>query len=213
MSEYQYYEFQAIDEPLNARQMAELRALSTRAEITPTSFTNEYHFGDFRGDPEKVLEKYFDAFFYFANWGTHTLMFRLPAELVNVAELKPYCDGEVVTLKEAGKYVLLEFQSRDEGGDYYDEDEPSLASLISLRTDILAGDLRCLYLGWLAGMDFRDEDDDSAEPPVPPGMRKLSVSLEAFADFMRVDSDLLEVAAEADAATAPAEPTEKDLAA
>jgi hypothetical protein len=215
MSEYQYYEFQAIDNPLNERQMAELRALSTRAEITPTSFTNKYHFGDFRGAPEKVLEKYFDAFFYFANWGTHTLMFRLPAELVNVAELRPYCDGEVVSLKETGKYVLLEFVSQDEGGEFYGEKDPSLASMITLRTDILAGDLRCLYLGWLAGVDYayRDEDDDSAEPPVPPGMRKRSASLDAFADFMRVDADLLEVATEADAAAAPAEPTEQDLAA
>jgi len=32
MSEYQYYEFLAIDRPLTADEMAELRALSTRAE-------------------------------------------------------------------------------------------------------------------------------------------------------------------------------------
>ena len=40
MSEYQYYEFQAIDRPLTQQQMAELRAVSTRARITATSFTN-----------------------------------------------------------------------------------------------------------------------------------------------------------------------------
>src|SRR6478672_5663909 len=51
MSEYQYYEFQAIDKPLTKQQMAELRAISTRAEITPTRFTNEYNFGSFKGDP------------------------------------------------------------------------------------------------------------------------------------------------------------------
>ena len=49
MSEYQYYEFQTVDQPLSERQMSELRQLSTRAEITTTSFTNEYHWGDFRG--------------------------------------------------------------------------------------------------------------------------------------------------------------------
>src|SRR5687767_6698097 len=43
MSEYQYYEFRAVDAPLTAKQMRELRAISTRAEITPTRFTNEYH--------------------------------------------------------------------------------------------------------------------------------------------------------------------------
>ncbi len=36
MSEYQYYEFVAIDRPLSKGEMADLRALSTRAEITPT---------------------------------------------------------------------------------------------------------------------------------------------------------------------------------
>ncbi len=40
MSEYQYYEFIAINEPLTPKQMAELRAYSSssRANITPTSF-------------------------------------------------------------------------------------------------------------------------------------------------------------------------------
>ena len=34
MSEYQYYEFRAIDRPLDEDERDELRALSTRAEIT-----------------------------------------------------------------------------------------------------------------------------------------------------------------------------------
>ena len=38
MSEYQYYEFAAIDRPLTHEQMTRLRALSTRATITPTAF-------------------------------------------------------------------------------------------------------------------------------------------------------------------------------
>ena len=42
MSEYQYYEFIAIDEPLTPKQMAELRSRSSRANIAPTSFVNDY---------------------------------------------------------------------------------------------------------------------------------------------------------------------------
>jgi hypothetical protein len=49
MSEYQYYEFRTVDHPLNERQMRELRAVSRRAVITPTSFVNEYDWGDFKG--------------------------------------------------------------------------------------------------------------------------------------------------------------------
>ena len=35
MSEYQYYEFLAIDRPLTKDEIGELRKLSTRATITP----------------------------------------------------------------------------------------------------------------------------------------------------------------------------------
>jgi hypothetical protein len=42
MSEYQYYEFQAIDRPLNAVDREALRALSERARITANSLTNAY---------------------------------------------------------------------------------------------------------------------------------------------------------------------------
>ena len=79
VGEYQYYEFLAVDRPLKADQLDALRALSTRAEITSTTFVNTYHWGDFRGDPRALMEGYFDAFLYTANWGTRRLMVRLPA--------------------------------------------------------------------------------------------------------------------------------------
>ena len=47
MSEYQYYEFQAIDRPLDEADRRALRAISTRARITATSFTNTYEWGDY----------------------------------------------------------------------------------------------------------------------------------------------------------------------
>lgn len=42
LSEYQWYELVALDRPLMAKQMAELRAISTRADTTPTRFWIEY---------------------------------------------------------------------------------------------------------------------------------------------------------------------------
>src|SRR5215213_4563482 len=62
MSEYQYYEFLAIDHPLTPDQMAELRAISKRARITPTQFVNLYSYGDFKGDPLQLMGQCFDAF-------------------------------------------------------------------------------------------------------------------------------------------------------
>ena len=60
MSEYQYYEFLAIDRTLNIHEMSELRGISTRASITPTHFKNIYNFGDLKADPLKMLVRYFD---------------------------------------------------------------------------------------------------------------------------------------------------------
>ena len=63
MSEYQYYEFLAIDRPLTSKERDAIRQFSTRAEISSTSFTNEYHWGNFKGDPQprmlRMRSKYF----------------------------------------------------------------------------------------------------------------------------------------------------------
>jgi hypothetical protein len=74
VSEYQYYEFRALDRRLTAEQQQRLRSLSSRAEISATRLANEYSFGDFRGDPGRLLEEYFDAYLYAANWGTRGLV-------------------------------------------------------------------------------------------------------------------------------------------
>ena len=87
MSEYQCYEFLAIDTPLSPKQQGELRDISTRAEISSTRFWNEYQWGDLKADPGKLLLKYFDVHHYFANWGSRVLMVRLPAAQVDLAKL------------------------------------------------------------------------------------------------------------------------------
>ena len=213
MSEYQYYEFQAIDRPLTSRQMGELRKLSTRAEITPTSFTNEYHWGDFRGNPRRMMEQYFDAFFYYANWGTHWFMLRLPKKLVDVKAIKQYGADDHLDVWTKGDFVLLDFQSEDESGEWYgDEGESGLASLIPLRADLLNGDLRALYLGWLAAAQDGVLEADDVEPPVPPGLQRLSASLKSLAEFLRIDDKLLKAAAKAGPAEAASQPAKKELA-
>jgi hypothetical protein len=78
MSEYQYYEFRTIDRPLTETEIDALGSISTRAEITSTSFTNHYEWCDLKADPLRLLEKYFDAFVYVANWGARRFWLRLP---------------------------------------------------------------------------------------------------------------------------------------
>ena len=91
MSEYQYYEFRAVDRPLGTAQLEHLSNLSTRAAISPTSFVNTYQWGDFKGDPNRLMEQMFDAFLYFANWGTRRFILRLPNSLASLTRIEPYC--------------------------------------------------------------------------------------------------------------------------
>jgi hypothetical protein len=103
VSEYQYYEFQALDKPLTKQQQKELRSLSSRAEITATSFVNEYSYGDFRGQPQKLMERYFDAFCYLANWGTRRLMFRLPKTVLDAQAARRYCHSDAASVTETAE--------------------------------------------------------------------------------------------------------------
>lgn len=195
MSEYQYYEFNAVDKPLNEKEMRALRNISSRARITPTSFVNEYNWGDFKGKPLKLVEKYFDAFLYVANWGTHWFMLKVPRQLVDVDLANQYCISESAVIHEKGDHIIFEFAS--ESDDYeWEEGEGWLSSLISLRADILNGDYRSLYLAWLFCAQMGEMDDEEPEPPVPPNLADLNAPLQSFVDFMRIDNDLTAVATE-----------------
>ena len=84
--------------------------------------------------------------------------------------------------------------------------EESLSAIVGVRSELAAGDLRPLYLAWLSGYGVweRDEDafgdEEEVEPPVPAGLGSLTAAQRALADFLRLDSGLLEVAAETSAA-------------
>ena len=121
MSEYQYYDFKAIDHALTKTEMAALRAISTRAVITTTSFTNHYEWGDLKADPLKLLERYFDAFLYVANWGTREFHLRLPQGLVDFKHLKSILPGKSKRARSAGQFVLVTFESEVESNEDWDD--------------------------------------------------------------------------------------------
>jgi hypothetical protein len=195
MSEYQYYEFVAVDRSLTGQEMEQLRQLSSRAQITPTSFTNTYHWGSFGGDPRKMVERYFDAHLYEANWGTRELVLRLPAELLDEDTAHLYTADETSTSWAYGSHVLLEYISQEECCDRAEESESRLPSIVSARSDLAAGDTRLLYLGWLLAAQSGALEDDDYEPPVPAGLGELTGPLQCFAEFLRLDEDLIAVAA------------------
>jgi hypothetical protein len=202
MSEYQCYEFVALDHPLTSQQMGQLRAISTRAEISATRFWNEYHWGDLKADPADLLARYFDVHFYFANWGTRRFMLRLPAGRVTVSGLKPYFPGHHARLKKSGGFVVLDLWSNDEEEPEEEQvfERGRLAALTPIRALLLQGDLRPAYLAWLGSAHAGEVAGDEREPPVPEGLNHLPAALESLVEVLRVDRDLLAAAAEASSA-------------
>ncbi|MEU8326971.1 hypothetical protein [Micromonospora sp. NPDC048839] len=212
MSEYQYYEFVAVDRPLTGRERAELRSLSTRADITATSFVNTYEWGNFKGNPRTLMERYFDAHLYLANWGTHQLMLRLPKHLLDPATVAHYCQGDSASVWTAGEHIIIDLHDDEDGTDEWDLDGHGLlTSIIPVRARLAAGDLRLLYLAWLRCVQSEEIADDEPEPPVPGGLGTLDAPLTAVAEFLRIDSDLIAVAAAGSAPAAAGEPTAAQL--
>jgi hypothetical protein len=195
MSEYQYYEFQAIDRPLSEADRQALRDLSTRARITATSFTNSYEWGDFKGDPAKLMERWFDLHLYLTNWGSRRLMIRLPKRLVDRRLLDAFL-GEVdcATLSVSGENLIVDISCDEVEFEDWDDGSGWLAALTPLRAEVLAGDLRLFYLLWLTAVQAEVFEADWPEPM--PGIGPMSASLEAFAEFFGIDSDLVQAAAE-----------------
>ncbi|MBF0299382.1 MAG: hypothetical protein HQK51_11720 [Oligoflexia bacterium] len=228
MSEYQYYEFHAVDRSLTDEEMNELRSFSTRAEITANSFVNEYSWGNFKGNEDRWMEKYFDGYLYYANWGTHVLKLRLPLTLLDLQTVQAYLSGDNFSARISDDKIILEFFSESENGGEWEKNW-QLSSFLSLRLDLARGDLRCLYLAWLSNLQNNNqdkeyeeyeeyeeneedyEDNEKFEPPVPPGLAELTPALTSFADFLRVDPDLLTVAAKMSPALKEVTPNLNDL--
>lgn len=198
MSEYQYYEFVAIDQPLTSAQMGELRARSTRAAITPTSFVNVYHWGDLKGDPMDWMRRYFDAFVYVANWCSCRFALRFPRTAFEVKELSGFMTEGALTLEKSPDHWIIEWGlSESEDYDRFgsEQGEGWMGRLVALRDELLRGDYRALYLGWLAGVTAGEVDEDGLEPEVPPGLSRLTAAQQSLAEFIEVDPDLLTAAA------------------
>jgi hypothetical protein len=204
MSEYQYYEFLALDQPLTAEQRAELRSISSRAEITATRFVNEYEWGDLEGNPREMVERYFDAYLYLASWGTRHVMFRLPRGVLDPETAGRYLGTETSSLIETGSHAILSLSIDPEETDgCWDEPDGQLAVMAQARSELAAGDLRLLYLAWLLALESDEVEFEETEPPVPAGLGNLSAGLQAIVDFFQIDEDLIAAAAAGTAPTAP----------
>jgi hypothetical protein len=200
MSEYQYVAFRAIDGPVSEKNLEYMNRQSSRAEITPWSFDNEYHFGDFRGDAVEMLRRGYDLHWHYANFGTRILMIQLPHGLPDPEAAKPYFDEEGLHfLKDKqGPGGILSIEPFHEPGDLEDiwEFDDLLQRLVHLRAEILDGDLRPLYLAHLAiACDGNHDPEETKEAPVPGGLGKLTDAQRALAELYGLDEGLIAAAA------------------
>jgi hypothetical protein len=66
-----------------------------------------------------------------------------------------------------------------------------MARLSPVRDELLRGDLRSLYIGWLAAVAGEMMVDDDVEPLSVSGLASLTAAQQALAEFLEVDPDLL----------------------
>ncbi len=213
MSEYQRYEFMTIDRPLTRAQLDAVNDLSSHIEASSTHALIEYHWGDFKHNPIKVLHEFFDAFLYWANWGSPQLAFRFPHGILPADLIEGYDLEDFVTFTRYQDYDILDIQFGEiEAPDEWVEYE--LGSLIALRDELMEGDLRALYIVWLAGQlmieGYNEEENENEEedweisvPPVPPGFGTLTAAQYSLAELLRVPQELLVAAARHSKTAAP----------
>jgi hypothetical protein len=208
--------------------MRALRAISTRATITPARFYNFYDWGGLRGDPVEMLRRHFDLFVHTGNGRPEWGMLRFPADRIDLHRWRPYVAARrdarpsasvasvvtteglaILSITPAAETLLRATSHEPRSGDvawHEDEmDEPSVddaswpVPLALVRAALLAGDLRPLHLLWLLSVQCGERRATTAEPPWSPRIERLTGSLYLFAEFLRLNPDLLAVALEAPA--------------
>lgn len=152
------------------------------------------HCGDFKGNPDKLMQKYFDAHVYVANWMTAIFMVRLPIEVLAKETAQAMAESHVLDFTATETHWIITW--RLEESDNYDrfgmEDGRGwMARLAPVRDELLRGDLRGLYIGWLAAVNGEMMDDEETEPLSMSGLGGLTTAQQALAEFLEVDPDLL----------------------
>ena len=196
MSEHQIVAFRAIDRPVPEVDLEYMRRQSSRAEVTPWSFDNEYHFGDFRGNDMEMLSRGYDIHLHYANFGIRKLLIRFPYGLPDEKAAKPYFTKDTLRYvkDKKGQGATLRVEPAHEPGDLPDiwDLNDIMAQLQPLRAEILDGDLRPLYIAHLAmACDGNHDPDETKEPPAPAGLGQPTNAQRALMEFYGLSDALI----------------------
>src|SRR5439155_17455379 len=145
-------------------------------------------------------------------WGAPQLAFRFPHEILPADLIDGYDLEDFVTFTRYKDYDILDIHFGEiQGPDEWTEYE--LGSLIPIRDELMEGDLRALYIVWLAAQimieGYDEEENENEEegweisvPPVPPGFGTLTAAQYSLAELLQVPQELLVAAARHRKATA-----------
>jgi len=131
---------------------------------------------------------------YVANWCSCWLFLRVPKVTLDTRTLKAFGTEFAFTVDRTNTHWILEWAlNESENYDRFGEEDGRgwMGRLTPLRDELLRGDLRPLYLGWLAGVSAREVDEEAIEPPRPPGLSRLTAAQQSLAEFLEINPDLL----------------------
>ena len=148
-----------------------------------------------------MLRRGYDIHLHYANYGIRTLLIRLASGLPDAKAAKPYLDDESLRFRKdkRGRGGVLEIRPFHEPGDLdelWDLGE-QLDRLVPLRSEILDGDLRPLYLAHLAiCSDMEHDSEETVEAPVPAGLQEPTGAQLALAELYGISESLIAAAAQ-----------------
>jgi len=121
-------------------------------------------------------------------------MVRLPIEALTQETAKAVAAPYLLDIKATKTHWIITW-SLEESENYdrfgMEDGRGWMARLAPVRDELMRGDLRSLYIGWLAAVAGEMMDDDDVEPLSVGGLASLTAAQQALAEFLEVDPDLL----------------------
>ena len=121
-------------------------------------------------------------------------MVRLPIEVLPKEAVKALAMDYMMDIKATKTHWIItwcleESENYDRFG--VEDGRGWMVRLAPVRDELLRGDLRSLYIGWLAAVTGEMMDDDDREPLPVDGLGSLTAAQQALAEFLEVDKDFL----------------------
>nr|WP_254619335.1 hypothetical protein [Vibrio metschnikovii] len=181
-----------MDGYLEAKARQALRSISSRAEISATSFQVYYTYSDLKAEPFELMLKYFDIGFYYADWGSIDAYIKLPVGTLPDALLGFSSDGLYVHQSDEWQLLIFSIEEYDE---YFDDEDADdfFQHLAGLRSGLMQGDWRLVYFMWLKAFDCNDEVDQV--PLIKFDFEHLNEAVQAFATLYDIPLALVKALA------------------